>query len=1497
MGTAIWVFIQAVVGYGSAGAGWYWVGVQVARIAILAFAAKAFSPKVDLSSAAREKLLTVRDSIYPQAFVYGQDMLSGPLIIANTTGNENKFLTMAIALTGHEVDSVVEYRLDDTTIPLTDITGGTETGLISGGKFAAAAEVSFQFGTATQTEDVLLDNYFAAKWTVNHRLRGWSYMAWTFEIIPDNTAFETGAPQNIKAVIRGKKVYDPRLDSTNGGAGAHRLANSATWEWSDNPALCLADFILDARFGMQEDSGRIDWPMIIIAANVCDELVPIPTAATQKRYTCNATFRSDERRSDVRDALLQSMMGRMVFSQGVWRIWAGKALTADVTLTENNLGGEIIVQANSGAKERYNRVRGKFIDPSRDYSASTYPEQRSPTYEAEDGGEVRSIVADFLATNNTYEAQRNAIIVLKQSRQQRVVSFAGNMSCFRIQPGSVVTLTIDEYGFAGEKFFVTEWSLGENGVSLTMLEELDSAWANPAEGEYSVRSPTGVLDFVNQGVPAPTNFTVEPVVGGVLACWVDPPLATFKAVEVWMAYENVRGSATLIGSSPTKCFYDLSGEVNRIRYYWIRSVNQFGTVSEWLPNLTTTTYTSFPIVPQPPVVADPYVRLGAGYWSFTTTGGGGTVSYLAGAGTKGTDVIRFEGSAITLEAAHLLRRGPDTWDVEAIQGMTIEIRYRIKYAVAGTGVWTTTVKTFIRTSDAIDADIILNSGGIGGLTTFDETSTLGEWVEKVHLIELSIENLKPTKPRYIQVLMQMPGNINGAEYYLDMLDATISGRTFNADGESGYVPKATAAEIAALKVLQADGAWVANAGGGGGGTVTSSGVPLNNEVAVFTTATDIDSDASFTYDGTTLEATQFAGIAKANLLDKSATEIITLGVGGSWTFTGDGSGRVALDLGTDLYLESNDGTTNVIVNHNNADFRYSTTGARFNAIPFYVTGFLDFRLDEPIKIKEQATADPFVATYGQLWVKTATPNELWFSDDAGTDFQLSGGAAGTVTASGAPLNDQIAVFTSATDIDSDAALTYSVATGLVVDNDVSIQNGNNFRIRTTNPLNYMTAQGVGTTGYSMTSINLSNFQLAGWATVQVQAGAALQIYAANNVDNVSFTHDGVDLNIVGTATADINITGVTSIQAGTVDADFDLLTATNFNGVPLTTGGVATNFLNATGAYSAPPDSGLSAINTQNAAYTLVIGDAGKTIRKATSTASITHTIPSNASVAFPIGTLISWQNDGTVNMSIAITTDTLTDTEGNTGTRVLGPNDTAVIQKVAATSWKYAATPILGAATTLSTGTVTATSYGITSDGGADDVILASATGSAAGVMPAAKFNEVVANTAKVTNATHTGDVTGSAALTIAADAVTYAKMQNVVTANRLLGSLTAGGIVTELTGDQVRTMLHPTVAGKTASYQLVLADQDDTIRFTGATASKVCTIPANGTVAFPIGTYVGITNDGTVNMTVAITTDTLTWGKDNTTGTRTLAPGADCVIFKTTATTWKINGSALVT
>jgi hypothetical protein len=90
------------------------------------------------------------------------------------------------------------------------------------------------------------------------------------------------------------------------------------------------------------------------------------------------------------------------------------------------------------------------------------------------------------------------------------------------------------------------------------------------------------------------------------------------------------------------------------------------------------------------------------------------------------------------------------------------------------------------------------------------------------------------------------------------------------------------------------------------GTVTSSGSPLNNEVAVFTSGTDIDSDSTFTWDGTTMFATNvtgtnIGGIAQANLLDKSATETVS----GEYTFTASPIISAAVPR---LYLRDTDAT-------------------------------------------------------------------------------------------------------------------------------------------------------------------------------------------------------------------------------------------------------------------------------------------------------------------------------------------------------------------------------------------------------------------------------------------------------------------------------------------------------------------------------------------------------------------------------------------------------------
>ena len=94
--------------------------------------------------------------------------------------------------------------------------------------------------------------------------------------------------------------------------------------------------------------------------------------------------------------------------------------------------------------------------------------------------------------------------------------------------------------------------------------------------------------------------------------------------------------------------------------------------------------------------------------------------------------------------------------------------------------------------------------------------------------------------------------------------------------------------------------------------------------------------------------------------------------------------------------------------------------------------------------------------------------------------------------------------------------------------------------------------------------------------------------------------------------------------------------------------------------------------NSQSANYTLVIGDAGKHIyHPAADTTPRTFTIPANASVAFPIGTVIGIVNENAAGaITLAITTDTLR-WGSSTGSRTIAANGTATLLKVTSTQWR----------------------------------------------------------------------------------------------------------------------------------------------------------------------------------------------------------------------------------
>lgn len=100
-----------------------------------------------------------------------------------------------------------------------------------------------------------------------------------------------------------------------------------------------------------------------------------------------------------------------------------------------------------------------------------------------------------------------------------------------------------------------------------------------------------------------------------------------------------------------------------------------------------------------------------------------------------------------------------------------------------------------------------------------------------------------------------------------------------------------------------------------------------------------------------------------------------------------------------------------------------------------------------------------------------------------------------------------------------------------------------------------------------------------------------------------------------------------------------------------------------------------------------------------------------------------------------------------------------------------------------------------------------------------------------------------------------------------------------------------------QSAAYTLVLADAQKHILHPSAdTTARVFTIPANSSVAFPIGTAVTFINQNAGGViTISITTDTMRLAGAGTTGSRTLAANGIATAIKVTSTEWIISGTGL--
>lgn len=98
-----------------------------------------------------------------------------------------------------------------------------------------------------------------------------------------------------------------------------------------------------------------------------------------------------------------------------------------------------------------------------------------------------------------------------------------------------------------------------------------------------------------------------------------------------------------------------------------------------------------------------------------------------------------------------------------------------------------------------------------------------------------------------------------------------------------------------------------------------------------------------------------------------------------------------------------------------------------------------------------------------------------------------------------------------------------------------------------------------------------------------------------------------------------------------------------------------------------------------------------------------------------------------------------------------------------------------------------------------------------------------------------------------------------------------------------------------KSTNYTTVLSDRGKHIYHPASDNNpRTYTIDSNANVPYPIGAAITFVNK--INtLTIAIASDTLTWAKDGTTGSRTLAANGMATALKTNTTEWHISGEQL--
>lgn len=452
-------------------------------------ALNALTPKPNLGGTRGYSISGESGAALDHQIIYGRTRVGGVRVYDASTGTDNNQLHRIMVFAGHEIESYDQIYLNDEVVTL-DGSGN----VTSPARYNGFVRIKRYFGTTTQTADAdLISDTIglavnAGRWTSAHRLQGIAYLYIRFTYDPDK--FPNGVPA-VSATIKGKKVYNP---------------DTATTAWSDNPALCLRDYLTSGNnnpvfaYGLAQPDSRIDDTAVTTAANICDELV-----SGQKRYTCSGSFTTGSSPNQIISDILTSMGGLFWYSQGKWRMKAAAYVTPTLTLDENDLRSGISLSTRHSRRNNFNKVKGTFRGSESDWQVADYPAVTDPAFLTADNN-IESIVDVPLPfTSDSVTAQRLANIFLRRNREQLTFSASFGLKAFQVQVGDFVYINNTRFGWSNKPFEVTSWTFGlTEGLDLQVqmtLREISSA----------VFTLESAAIFENNNTNLPSAYYAEPV--------------------------------------------------------------------------------------------------------------------------------------------------------------------------------------------------------------------------------------------------------------------------------------------------------------------------------------------------------------------------------------------------------------------------------------------------------------------------------------------------------------------------------------------------------------------------------------------------------------------------------------------------------------------------------------------------------------------------------------------------------------------------------------------------------------------------------------------------------------------------------------------------------------------------------------------------------------------------------------------------------------------------